>query len=261
MFQISELKRDARKAIKANFLICILAALILGILSGSGSNGRDNQGESYEDGGVIIDMPVDLNSFVDQAVPEDSFTAKINFFLSNNINRFSLSNMITSVMIMLGIGTFFFSILYLFLVVNVIEVGGCRFFLENAGTRAPLKSLLYGYTCGEFGNIVFVMLLRFFKNMLWYLLLVIPGICKSYEYRMIPYLLAEDPSLSSEEAFRQSRAMMDGNKMHTFLLDLSFLGWFILAVFTFGLSEVLWSDPYQHQTNANLYLTLKNQNL
>ena len=78
---------------------------------------------------------------------------------------------------------------------------------------------------------------------------------------MLPYILAENPSIGAKEAITLSRKMMKGHKWELFKMDLSFLGWFILAVFTFGLSEVLWSDPYQHQTNANLYLTLKNQNL
>ena len=60
---------------------------------------------------------------------------------------------------------------------------------------------------------------------LWSLLLLIPGIVKAYEYRMVPYLLADYPELSTEEAFRISREMMNGEKMNTFILDLSFIGW------------------------------------
>ena len=59
-------------------------------------------------------------------------------------------------------------------------------------------------------------------------MLVVPGIIKHYEYRMIPYILAENPTMPREEAFQISRRMMMGQKMDVFVLDLSFIGWFIL---------------------------------
>ena len=108
-----------------------------------------------------------------------------------------------------------------------------------------------------YGNIVKTM---FFKNLyifLWSLLFVIPGFVKSYEYRMIPYLLAEYPDMAPDEAFRISREMMTGNKWETFVLDLSFFGWNILSAITLGLTGIFYSEPYQMLTNSALYLTLK----
>ena len=64
---------------------------------------------------------------------------------------------------------------------------------------------------------------------LWSLLFVIPGIIKSYEYRMIPYILSENPNISRKRAFEISKQMMKGNKWDTFVLDLSFIGWQILS--------------------------------
>jgi uncharacterized membrane protein len=88
---------------------------------------------------------------------------------------------------------------------------------------------------------------------LWSLLFVIPGIIKGYEYRMIPYLMAENPDLSSEEAFALSKQMMNGQKWDAFVLDLSFIGWDILAGFTFGILSALYVQPYKNLTNAALY--------
>ena len=62
-----------------------------------------------------------------------------------------------------------------------------------------------------------------FCTFLWSLLLIIPGIVKSYEYRMIPYLLADHPEMSKDEAFAASKAMIDGNKWDAFVLDFSFI--------------------------------------
>ena len=89
------------------------------------------------------------------------------------------------------------------------------------------------------------------------LLLVIPGIVKAYEYRLVDYLLAENPALSSAEACEQSRALMDGNKWNAFVLDLSFIGWNILSLLTLGLVGLFYVSPYENSTNAALYEELR----
>ena len=79
---------------------------------------------------------------------------------------------------------------------------------------------------------------------------------KAYEYRMIPYLLADNPSMSQEEAFALSREMMKGQKWKTFVLDLSFIGWDILSIFTGGILSMFYVQPYKMMTNAALYEAL-----
>lgn len=79
-----------------------------------------------------------------------------------------------------------------------------------------------------------------------------------YEYRMIPYILAENPKTNRKEAFKLSKQMMKGNKWKTFLLDVSFVGWNILSVFTLGLLNILYVNPYKATTNAELYVELRN---
>lgn len=102
------------------------------------------------------------------------------------------------------------------------------------------------------------MLLKNIKVFLWTLLFVIPGIIKSYEYQMIPYLLAEDPSLSSEEAFARSRHMTMHHKFDMFVLDLSFIGWRILGnLLIIGNWFV---NPYYEGVLAELYLDLQLRN-
>lgn len=101
------------------------------------------------------------------------------------------------------------------------------------------------------------MFLRGLYIFLWSLLLFIPGIIKSYEYRMVPYLLSECPQMGSSEAFRVSKEMMYGQKMEAFILDLSFIGWEILSVCTCGLVGLFFVNPYKYATNAELFLELK----
>ena len=92
---------------------------------------------------------------------------------------------------------------------------------------------------------------------LWSMLFVIPGIVKSYEYRMIPYLLAEHPEMTWKDAFAESKEMMTGNKWKAFVLDLSFIGWQLLSILTLGLLSVFYVNPYKFSTNAALYEAIK----
>ena len=119
-----------------------------------------------------------------------------------------------------------------YFVVNPLEVGLCRYFLKSreAGPSAGVGTVFSVFTGGGYWNMVKVLFLRDLYTFLWTLLLVIPGICKSYEYRMIPYLLAEYPQMGSREIFARTRALMAGNRLQGFLLDLSFIGWNSLAV-------------------------------
>jgi uncharacterized membrane protein len=87
---------------------------------------------------------------------------------------------------------------------------------------------------------------------LWSLLLVIPGIIKSYSYALVPYLLKDNKKLEYNDVITKSRKLMDGHKFDLFVLDLSFLGWAILACLTFGIG-FLWFVPYLQTTRAAFY--------
>ena len=93
---------------------------------------------------------------------------------------------------------------------------------------------------------------------LWTLLFIIPGIVKAYSYRMVPYILADNPEMSSTDIITKSREMMNGHKWDAFVLDLSFLGWLILTALTGGILGIFYVYPYIFETNAELYLALKN---
>ena len=87
-------------------------------------------------------------------------------------------------------------------------------------------------------------------------LLVIPVIVKTYSYRLVPYLLADNPALSGRAAIDRSRELMHGNKGHAFLLDLSFIGWILLSLLTCGILLVFYVNPYIQCANAELYRAL-----
>lgn len=74
---------------------------------------------------------------------------------------------------------------------------------------------------------------------------------------MVTYILAENPDINYKDALDQSKAMMDGHKMDTFVLDLSFIGWALLSTITMGIVGIFYVNPYVALTGGELYLTLK----
>lgn len=139
-----------------------------------------------------------------------------------------------------------------------LSVGCYKFYLcaREHGDNAELGTILFSFK-SNYGNIVKTMFLMQIYTVLWTLLFVIPGIVKSYEYRMIPYILAENPDMDTKEVFRKSKEMMMGDKMNAFVLDLSFIGWIILSALTLGILALFYVNPYMALTGSELYLALK----
>lgn len=90
---------------------------------------------------------------------------------------------------------------------------------------------------------------------LWSMLLVIPGIIAAYRYAMAPFILYENPHMSASDAINESKSLMDGRKMDLFILNLSFIGWSLLAALTLGIGY-LWLNPYMSMTEACFYRSL-----
>lgn len=136
-----------------------------------------------------------------------------------------------------------------------ITVSEVRFALNNRNGSGSINDITYAFK-NSYMNQVCVMFMMSLFVCLWTLLLVIPGIIKQYEYRMVPYIIAENPEMGYKDALAKSKQMMDGQKMNAFLLDLSFIGWWLLSGITFGIVAIFWVIPYTTQTNAELYAAL-----
>ena len=122
-----------------------------------------------------------------------------------------------------------------------------------------ISHLFDGYRNGQFLRIFTTEFLLGIYVFLWSLLFVIPGLIKIYSYRMVPYILADDPTIGGKDAITLSRQMMNGHKWNAFVLDLSFIGWELLSVLTAGLLGLFYVKPYEAATGAELYKVLKNQ--
>lgn len=148
------------------------------------------------------------------------------------------------------------AVLFRVLVTNPFAVGAYKYSLNAVRETGHLSDLGSGFKIG-YKRKVKTMFLMDLYTALWSVLFIIPGIVKAYEYRMIPYLLADNPEMGKTEAFKTSKSMMNGNKWNAFVLDLSFILWDILGVMTLGLVEVFWVGPYKLLAGAALYDALK----
>ena len=172
------------------------------------------------------------------------------------INLFELNE--TKLGILLCIGAII-SFAFTILIADPLIVGGRKYFIQarnESGTKINVIGIIFKKE--HWWNIASIMLLRNIYNALWYLT-IIGGVIKTYEYRMIPYILAENPKITRKEAFALSKQMMKGTKWKTFILDISFFGWYFLSVLTFGLLGILYVNPYNAATITELYCQLKKQ--
>ena len=111
----------------------------------------------------------------------------------------------------------------------------------------------------QYGRIFLAELLKGIYELLWLLLLIIPGFIKAYSYSMTEFILKDNPNMSGEEAICESMRLMEGHKMQLFLLDLSMIGWLILSFLTLGIG-FLFSIPYNVSAHAHFYEELKELN-
>lgn len=296
MWTRKQVKEKGKVSFRKNYWKAIVVALILTVIVGGASGNFSGTGsglgnafnnaheDSLLDGGHLVmdadkdadgnyNITVDTNDESDDIVEKDtkksetknSDTKKDEIEVSKDIDKngevdgkgaiAAVAIIVISVMTLTVI-VFAITLAIDALLINPVEMGCNRFFLKNLDEEADLSNVTFAFD-HNYKNVVEVMIRRDIAIVLWSMLFVVPGIIKSYEYRMIPYLLADNPNMSYKEAFAMSKEMMDGNKWKAFVLDLSFIGWQLLSVLTLGLLSIFYVNPYKFATNAALYEALK----
>ena len=229
-WNIATLKGMAKNALTGSYWKSVFVGFLMMLCTATASSGSARGAEQVE---TNVDTGI-----VDQLMHNPYFGV--------------ISAMIAAVALLAGIAGLALQIF----VMNPLEIGIRRYFMEDLYAPCELDRLTYGFKM-NYVNGVITMLLRVVFIALWTLLLIIPGIIKSYEYRMIPYLLAENPDLEWRDAFATSKRMMDGEKWNAFVLDLSFIGWILLSLVTLGLVGIFYVNPYKGLTDAALYMALR----
>ncbi|ACV23315.1 Predicted membrane protein [Slackia heliotrinireducens] len=250
MWTRKELKEKGKWALKQNYWKAVLVGLLLMAISGSLFGGPAPGGSPIDDDNYTIETEADSVSVVDT---ENDLAYEI--YTDSPMAGPEVAVLAASFGLVLLL-VFAVLLVMSFFIFNPLMVGVQRFFLRDLNQRALVKEVAYGFD-NNYRENVKTMFFRDLFIFLWSLLLIIPGIVKSYEYRMIPYLLADDPTMTKDVAFAESKRMMTGQKWNAFVLDLSFIGWCILSIFTLGILSIFYVAPYQAHTNAALYEKLR----
>lgn len=241
MWTRKELKEKAKAALKRSYWKTVLVAMLLSFLAGGGSY---VSGSSFAGGGTETEVSPAAPIVRNAAETMDDPAMIVAVLIIAVV-------MIVFVLLFVAVGLAVNAVL-----INPLEVGIRRFMLKGVEDTAEVKEVAYGFD-HSYKKIVKTMFFRDLYTVLWALLFIIPGIYKSYQYRLVPYIMAETPDMGFKEALQLSKDMMDGQKWNAFVLDLSFIGWHLLSVMTCGILAVLYVAPYKNLTDAALYKAIK----
>lgn len=267
MWSRAELKERGKKSFKRVYASAVIVCLIVSVLEfafsggNSSSNAYKNVTQNYNSEEYVDQEVVDGNNeVVEKYIENNTLLGKIDSIFSDENNSYVSSVIVTTgimaiVLICIVVG--FLAMIVKAIILNPIKVGRNNYFMGIRESERNVKDILFLFSDKNFIKTTITIFLKDLYITLWTLLLVIPGIIKSYEYRMIPYILSENTNIDRARAFEISKEMMNGQKYNAFVLDLSFFGWYLLSVFTFGILDVLYINPYVEATNAELYAFLR----
>ena len=261
MWTRKELKERAKEALKRNYwkivLVSLIGMLIGGGLGSSGISGGGSDIRDMASDNVKEHFTEHENDDVDwegaEAVLDD---------IQMDIRPQDIVAVAFTVIVVLIVAAIVLAIVLALdvLLLNPVQVGINRFMVKSLDDTARIAEV--GYTFDHnYKNGVKVMFFKDLYVVLWSLLFIVPGIYKAYQYRMVPYILGENPDMTYQEVLQRSKDMMDGQKWDAFVLDLSFILWHMLGGITCGLAEIFYVAPYVNLTDAALYSRLSRKDL
>lgn len=260
MWKIKEIKQKAKKTLKRNIWTLTILGLFMTSIVGEYLVNRDgysnikiiyeyiqNKGKQQLEPQEIL-----INEYVDKAISQlftGNMTKSINYYNEkHNVTKgviFSIFNiykkgqaqvqnifnsianyknkeaMASIILIIASIGGMIIRVFISY----PIKVGEKRIYLESINyPKTRIKRLTYAFKRERYLPIIKTMFLNEIYKMLWNLTIV-GGIIKNYSYKMVQYIIAENPNIKPKDAIKMSREMMNGNKMQAFKLDMSFIGW------------------------------------
>lgn len=250
MWTRKELKAWAKEALQRNYWkIVLVAFLSLLFCGGLGAGTGWSKGAASDDSDTEI--AAEYTDITDETAAADMADES-----QNSVIVPEKARMVAVVFfILIALVVLVFLYILQVLLVFPFHVGVCRFMTKSVDDRANVKEIAYGFD-HSYKNVIKTMFHYDIRVALWYLLFIIPGIYKQYQYRMVPYILAEHPDMPYREVLQRSAVLMSGHKWKAFLLDLSFIPWHILGLITCGIVEIFYTAPYQALTSAALYRRL-----
>ncbi len=232
-----DFRRQAKEALRGKWFIALIAGIIaslLGGLNGMGSAGVSFGGSSSSEGGSGTVVPPAGGGDVN--VSDEMLEILGIFFIILGVVA-----VVAAIM----------SIVYL-IIGGAVGIGYSNFNLDIIdGREARIGTLFDSF--GQWKTGFVARLLSSIYVTFWSMLFLIPGVIASYSYSMMHFVMAENPDMSANEAIRESKRLMKGNKWRFFCLQLSFIGWELLAIFFTAGIGLLWVVPYQQAAYAAFY--------
>ena len=220
MKQAKDFRQCARNALRGRWVICAIVSYIAGLF---GANEVYNLTYSL---GIIYN-----------AIP----------------SKEKLESMLPYLFIILPfallIGLLIFAVS--FTVTSIVVVGQAKYYLQVADMQHSSFALLFIFFY-KWKTALHAHFWRTLYTALWSLLFIVPGVIVHYNYFLVPYILAEDHFISAKDALERSKTMMQGHRLRLFYLQLSFIGWTLLSILTFGLGFIV-LIPYQNAAYADFY--------
>lgn len=223
MKSISQTKREARECLRGHWTPVVLATAVYGVIA------------------MLCVSPNYVYQLTHPNYVQDLSYAMQTNNLSDMMGIYGGITRLSSISSLLSI-----------LVINVLVVGFMNAFLKFYRDKdTAITRNMFAIAFKDYGHKILGMFLMGLFIALWTLLLIIPGIIKTFSYAMTPFILHEYPTVGVNDAIDISRKMMKGHKLDLFLLELSFIGWAFLCVLTLGIG-FLWLTPYM-QTSISIF--------
>lgn len=218
-----DIRRVARETLTGNWPLSICVGAVACLL-----------------GGLIIGSSfIPQFNFRIEGQDISNITDLLNLLTASKVSAFDLGSVLALAQLIIG---------------GVIQLGYAQYLL-NQHNRASFGIQDLFSQFHRFGQGFAQSFLRGLYIFLWSLLLIIPGIVKGYAYAMTPFIMAENPDISANDAITASRQLMDGHKGELFMLDLTFIGWDILCMITLNVGY-LSLNPYRNAAYTVFYKEL-----
>ncbi len=253
MLYAADFRAKAREALSGNWGKAVGVGFVASLLgAATTAMGTGGGGRSSESTGTVPGTEVGI-------VENEPYAGMMGLDLSNIDSIADLNGIIPTeyqvgFMVFLSVLSFLgivFAILH-FVIGGAVTLGYVKFNLSLVDRKPATFAQLFS-EFHRLGAGIAMQLLRAIYTFLWTLLFVFPGIYAAYGYAMTPYILAENPEMSANEAITKSKELMNGKRWRLFCLEISFIGWSLLCVLlTLGIG-VFWLKPYMEASFAAFY--------
>ena len=279
-----KIKRDARINIKHNYfknvIVVFLCTLLIYGISFSSKNILDMNFNNVKNINILTNNSKSNSEIIDELVKkindskdtdknfarrfthgvmsvvvnEVTTTKSVFFSLLNSINKFLGGHVSVGIIIIISN---IILILFRIIFVSVFEIGKNRYFLEQRRyLKTGIDRTLYPYKKKKIFHLASILFVKNLYLFLWSFTIV-GYFIKYYEYAMIPYILAENPNIKMQDAFRLSKELIYKEKFNLFKLDLVLLIYRIPGLFTFNLTNIFFTDIYAATLYSEFYMNLK----